>query len=75
MQMAVTSLRLSTETLAQLKMLACKVSMRDGKQVSWASLVRNAIEQELLKNRSPAIDASFSLLLVPPSSVDSNTLR
>jgi hypothetical protein len=46
--MAVTSLRLAPETLAELRTLAHLESLRRGCSVSWAGLIREVVEQHLL---------------------------
>jgi hypothetical protein len=49
-----TSLRLRKGTLAKLRTLACLETLRTGRPVSWAELVRNVIETSLLNaNNGP----------------------
>jgi hypothetical protein len=47
MNMLPTSLRLPAELLAKLRALAHQESLRTGQEVTWSSLVRNAIEAQL----------------------------
>ena len=46
--MEVTSIRLPADILARLRALAHKESLRTGREVTWAKLVRNAVEKHLL---------------------------
>lgn len=50
-----TSIRFSPDTLSQLEVLACLESLRLGRRVSWASLVRGVVEEHLLKPNKEAV--------------------
>lgn len=49
-QTIVTSIRLPSRLLASLKKLAHKRSLREGRELRWSGLVREAIEAMLVSN-------------------------
>jgi hypothetical protein len=48
MEMQLVSVRLPVETLKRLRLVAHEKTMREGRLVSWASLIRNAIDKHVL---------------------------
>jgi hypothetical protein len=49
-RMKVSAIKMPVKMLAELKLLAHQESVRQGYKISWGSLVRNAISQQLLAN-------------------------
>ena len=52
----VVSIRLADEAVLRLKLLACKLSLQQQKDVRWTALVREALEQILAKADAEGVD-------------------